>query len=82
VAAPVGGAYWQRGSFDAIVVIASVLSLIVVAPKLRHFTWREWVTTIAVCLAVGWFSILWAQRVHLVERLSGLFQRVETTSPR
>ena len=32
-----GGPYWQRASFDAVVIVAAVLALVAVAPPLRDF---------------------------------------------
>ncbi len=33
-----GGGYWQRHSFDAVVVVSSVLALIAYAPTFANFT--------------------------------------------
>lgn len=38
-----GGGYWQRASYDAIVVVGAALSLIAVAPSMRHWPWTSWV---------------------------------------
>src|ERR1700674_5680681 len=46
-----GGGYWQRASFDAIVVIAALLGMITVAPGLPRFRPRHWFS--AVLLAAG-----------------------------
>jgi hypothetical protein len=77
-----GGAYWQRSSFDAVVVIAGVLALFAAAPRLKSFTWREWMTTIAVLVALSIFSVLWARHVHLGTRVSEMFQNVEAGQPK
>jgi len=77
-----GGPYWQRASFDAIVIIAALLGLISVAPTLRRLTVRGWVTVgfIAVALAIfGWVfgdSLRYAER-----RWSPIFQQIEAGSP-
>ena len=39
-----GGSYWQRASFDAVVVIAGLLGLIVVAPRISQFRPQHWTT--------------------------------------
>src|SRR6202047_44881 len=39
-----GGSYWQRASFDAVVVISASLGLIVVAPGLSRFRPDDWLT--------------------------------------
>jgi hypothetical protein len=36
------GDYWQRASYDAVAVIAALLGLIVVMPRLRQFRLRHW----------------------------------------
>ena len=50
--------YWQRASFDAVVLIASLLGLLIVAPSLRRFRARHWATAIGLLLAVALFGAL------------------------
>ena len=38
-----GGPYWQRASFDAIVLIAAVVALLAFAPDPRHWSRRRWI---------------------------------------
>jgi hypothetical protein len=60
-------AYWQRASFDAMVLIAAILGLIMAAPTVRRFRVRHWIWTVAVTLVVVWFTTLLmgpAQRIH------------------
>jgi hypothetical protein len=77
-----GGPYWQRASFDAVVLITALLALICVGPALKRLTARGWVTVgfIAAALAVfGWVfgdSLRYAQR-----RWSPIFQQIEAGSP-
>jgi hypothetical protein len=47
-----GGSYWQRASFDAVVVVAALLSLIAFAPAIRTFRPRHWTTAILL-IVVG-----------------------------
>ena len=59
--------YWQRASFDAMVLIAAILGLIMAAPTIRRFRPRHWVWTTLVTLVVVWFATLLmgpVQRVH------------------
>jgi hypothetical protein len=59
--------YWQRASFDAMVLIAAILGLIMAAPTIRRFRLRHWVWSLLVTLAVVWFTTLMVgpvQRVH------------------
>jgi hypothetical protein len=67
--------YWQRGSFDAMVLITAILGLLIAAPAIRRFHLRHWVWTIVLTAAVGWFSVLMMgpfQRMH--DRLAPWFQ--------
>ena len=50
--------YWQRASFDAVVVIAAVLGLVVVAPAIRRSRPHHWVTTLALAAALVAFGLL------------------------
>lgn len=50
--------YWQRASFDAIVVITGMLALLIAAPTLRRFRSRHWATLAGLAVAVTLFGIL------------------------
>jgi hypothetical protein len=59
--------YWQRASFDAMVLIAGILGLIMAAPTVRRFRLRHWIWTSVITAAVVWFTILMmgpVQRMH------------------
>jgi len=59
--------YWQRASFDAMVLIAAILGLVMAAPTVRRFRLRHWVWTTVITLAVVWFTMLLMspfQRMH------------------
>ena len=58
--------YWQRASFDAMVLIAAILGLIIAAPTVRRFRLRHWVWTIVLAIAVMWFTSL---LMHPVKRM-------------
>lgn len=51
-------AYWQRASFDAVVVIAGLLGLIVAGPALRRFRPRHWATMAGFAVVVTLFAVL------------------------
>jgi hypothetical protein len=78
-----GGSYWQRASYDAVVTIAAVFGLIAVAPKLRHFTRRDWVALAVVVIAVGIFSWQLADSVKQFAntRLEPYFKSIEKAGP-
>lgn len=50
--------YWQRASYDAVVVIASLLGLLIAAPTLRRFRRRHWATAAGMVAAVVLFGVL------------------------
>jgi len=66
-----GGGYWQRASFDAVVVIAAALGLIGVAPSIRRFRPRHWTTAAALALALVVFGVLLVRSTHYAERTIG-----------
>jgi len=56
-----------RASFDAMVLIAAILGLIIAAPAARRFRLRHWVWTFMVAVAVVFFGMLLMQpfqRIH------------------
>ena len=63
-----GGGYWQRASFDAVVVILSILGLVAFAPTLRALRPRHWAVTGILALALIAFVILLWQSLQRVER--------------
>lgn len=50
-----GGGYWQRASYDAVVVIAAMLALLAVVPSVKRWNKRHWAVAglIALALAIG-----------------------------
>ena len=50
--------YWQRASFDAVVVIAGILGLVIVAPAIGRFRPYHWATTLALAAALTIFGLL------------------------
>lgn len=75
-----GGSYWQRASYDAIVVIAAVLGLIAYAPTLKHYRPKHWVWTILLVLVVLAFFAMSA--AALGRHLGPKLQHIETSGPR
>jgi hypothetical protein len=78
-----GGSYWQRASFDAVVVIAAVLTLIAFAPAVRGFRGRHWATAILLAVALAAFAYGLVRSFQYVGyRLGPAAHRVEQTGPR
>jgi len=70
-----GGSYWQRASFDAVVVVAALLGLIAYAPKLKRFKPRHWAIAFVMVILLGAFAVLLTRSVrrighHFMPRLT------------
>jgi hypothetical protein len=77
-----GGSYWQRASFDAVVVVAAILSLIAVAPEYKKFGPGHWRTTILLALLIAVFGVMLARSVRQFgNRIAPRLQQLEENSP-
>jgi len=77
-----GGGYWQRASFDAIIVLAALLGLVAFAPPLR--TWRpRHVTTAFVAVGAALlFYLMLAESFRFAARVQPRLERLEQQAPR
>jgi len=74
--------YWQRASFDAIVVIACLLGIIAAAPAIRQFRPRHWTTAVALGIAAIVFAIMLRDSLRYAGRRIGpRLQTIESTAP-
>ena len=61
-----GGPYWQRASYDAVVTVAAVLALIAYASKIHHWRPAHHITTVVLLVVLMVFgytlvrSVKWA----------------------
>lgn len=77
-----GGPYWQRASFDAIVVIAALLGLIAAAPSLKRFRPRHWTTAAITAVVLLIFAILLRNSLQYSRRVIGpKLHQIEANSP-
>jgi hypothetical protein len=77
-----GGSYWQRASWDAVVVAAAMLTLFAFGPALARYRSRQWLTAVSVFAVTLLFLWLLVKSLdyaggHVLPKL----QRVEETSP-
>jgi hypothetical protein len=78
-----GGGYWQRASFDAVVVITGLLTLLAVGPSLRQFRRRHVVAAAVLLVSVLLFAALLAESLrHGSEPLTPALDRLERSAPR
>ena len=76
-----GGSYWQRASFDAVVVVVGLLALAAVAPAIPRFKPRHWVTGVALTVAVAFFGYFLVDSLKYADRLLLRIQIIESGQP-
>lgn len=77
-----GGPYWNRTSFDGIIVIAAFLAFIAYVPSLRHFRPRHWIWLTVVSGAVLVFIVLSIKPVQrLLPRAADYLHKIESSGP-
>jgi hypothetical protein len=77
-----GGPYWQRASYDAVVVVGAMLTLFAVAPRLSHLTMRAWMTTLALALILSLFAALLVESFgYADQRIGPTLRKFETSGP-
>ncbi|MBA3542974.1 MAG: hypothetical protein H0T83_00800 [Chthoniobacterales bacterium] len=78
-----GGSYWQRASFDAVIVLLSLFGVIAFAPTLNRMRSGHWATAVITLVAVGVFYGLLFESVRYVGRRIGpKLQHIEAAGPR
>lgn len=76
-----GGSYWQRASFDAVTVVATILALLAFSPPLRSWRGRHWLATAFVAAAVLIFFVLLAESRRFVQRVGPRLEQIERKGP-
>ena len=77
-----GGSYWQRASWDAIVVISTGLGLIAFAPSLKRFRPHHWITGLILILILIFFSFLFFKSFKYAEvNLGPKIYQMESIAP-
>lgn len=76
-----GGSYWQRASFDAVVVIAAVLGLIAFAPSIKGFRVSHWTTAAALAMSLIVFALLLKESFKFAHRWTPRLIEIEQSGP-
>jgi len=77
-----GGSYWQRASYDAVILLASLLGLIAFAPKWRLITPKHYLAAAVTVLAVALFAWLSLKSLNFVDRKLGeRLRKIEMQGP-
>ena len=77
-----GGPYWQRASFDAMVLITALLGLYCAAPSRNRFRRQHWAAVVIMALALSAFGYVFKLSLkHAEDKLSPYFQQIEMAGP-
>ncbi|HSW46529.1 MAG TPA: hypothetical protein VLM89_13255 [Phycisphaerae bacterium] len=77
-----GGGYWQRASFDAVIVIAGLLGLAAVSPPLRLMRFNQWTTIVVLLLGCALYVLLMNDSLcYLDSHIAPRLQQIEERAP-
>ena len=77
-----GGSYWQRASFDAVVVLLSIFGLIAFMPRWQHLRAHHFAITVALFVAVICFCLLLLKSLdHADDKLIPRLLEIEHGGP-
>ncbi len=78
-----GGPYWQRASWDAVIVVLSALGLIAFAPSIKKFKLHHWLTAIVILLALAIFAFMLIKSFSYVGKIiEPKLLKIETNAPK
>jgi hypothetical protein len=77
-----GGGYWQRASFDGVIVVASLFGMIAFAPPVARLRAHHWITGgVALVATVVFYVMLFKSLNYAGERFGPSFQQLEESGP-
>jgi hypothetical protein len=78
-----GGSYWQRASWDAVVILSSGFGLIAFAPSLKRFRPHHWITVLILILTMALFLFSFFESFKYAGiTLGPKIHQIESTAPR
>jgi len=78
-----GGGYWQRASFDAVIVLLSLFGVIAFAPTMARMRTYHWVTAVVTVVAVAFFYLMLFKSIQYVgKRVGPRLIDIEDAGPR
>lgn len=78
-----GGSYWQRASFDAVIVVAALLALLAFLPPSRSLRPRHAVMAGVLLLALAAFGRLVSETLDTAERhVAPALREIEAAAPK
>jgi hypothetical protein len=77
-----GGGYWQRASFDAVIVILGLLGMLGFAPSLSRMRAHHWITGAGTILVTVLFFFLLFKSLDYADRREGpRLEKLEQNGP-
>ena len=77
-----GGSYWQRASFDAVIVVASLLGMIAFAPPLQRMRAHHWITGgITAVATVVFYVMLFKSLDYAGKKVGPRLEQLEKQGP-
>ena len=77
-----GGGYWQRASFDAVIVVASFFGMIAFAPPVARLRAHHWLTAAgALAAMVVFYVMLFKSLDYAGKRVGPRFHELEERGP-
>ena len=77
-----GGGYWQRASFDAVIVVLSLMGMIAFFPRLDRMRSHHWATAGVMLVAVVTFYWMLFKSLHVAEvKVGPRLHNIEETGP-
>jgi hypothetical protein len=77
-----GGSYWQRGSFDAVIVLLSVFGWIAFMPKLSRMRSHHWaVSGLTLLTVAAFYLLLFTSAKAIGNRFGPRLQDIEASGP-
>lgn len=78
-----GGGYWQRASFDAVIVLLSLFGMLAFAPSLARMRSYHWATAaFALAAVVVFYALLFKSVKYVGQRVGPRLQEIEERGPR
>lgn len=77
-----GGGYWQRASFDAVIVLLSLFGVLAFAPSFARLRSYHWATgAIALVAVVVFYGLLFRSVKYVCQRVGPRLQEMEGRGP-
>jgi len=77
-----GGGYWQRASFDAVIVLLGLFGVIAFAPRLQRMRAHHWTTAgITVMAVLGFYLMLFKSVQYVGNKVGPRLQDIEEAGP-